>query len=84
MGNSFYLLVKLSRSGSDMLLCWTGDSWSIDMDDGVLFRHAGSAYKFAATQGWTVCEPHKLDTKPNTVSVRAASPQLAATSIRFK
>lgn len=84
MGNSFYLLVKRPHNGGDWLLCWTGDSWSSDMNDGVLFRHAGSAAKFAAAQGWKVCEPDKLGTKPNTVSVKTACPQLSATSIRFK
>lgn len=82
-GNSFYHLLRRKSPRSDIGVVWTGDGWSEDTNDGVLFRHAGSAEKFAKSRKWDVRVPGAFHPNPMAVEVSLANPELVLREVRF-
>lgn len=82
-GNDFYQLLRRKSPVSDVVVCWTGDGWSENTNDGVLFRHAGSAEKFAKSRRWDVRVPGAFHPNPMAVEVSLANPELVLREIRF-
>ena len=82
-GNSFYQLQRRKSPSSDIVVCWTGDGWSAATNDGVLFRHAGSAVKFAKSRKWGVREPCAFHPNRMAVEVALVTPELMLQEIKF-
>jgi hypothetical protein len=82
-GNSFYQLHRRKSPGSDVVVCWTGDGWSDDTNDGVLFRHAGSAAKFAKSRKWDVRAPGAFHPNRMAVEVALVTPELVLREVKF-
>ena len=81
--NSFYHLARRKSPASDVVVFWTGDGWSDDSNDGVLFRHAGSAVKFAKSRKWDVREPGVFHPNRMAVEVSLATPELVLREVKF-
>ena len=82
-GNSFYQIHRRKSPTSDIVVCWTGDGWSADMNEGVLFRHAGCAAKFAKSRRWDVRQDGEWHPNRMAVNVAEATPDLHLSEITF-
>lgn len=81
--NSFYHIVRRgSRTDRDYVY-WTGENWSGNPDDAVLFRHAGTAVKYAESCGMRVLDPDDWVGGEKAVYVKNARPALAPGAIHF-
>lgn len=82
-GNGFYQIHRRYSPASDIAVCWTGDGWSSDMNEGVLFRHARCAAKFAESRRWDVRRDGERHPNRMAVHIAAATPDLHLSEIAF-
>jgi len=84
-GNSFYMITRQKSRRDETPVCWHGDGWSTDMNDAVLFRHAGSAVRFSRSRRWPIRGEHPYDRAMRlSVEITTAEPELRLAEIIFR
>ena len=81
--NSFYHILRRKGRTDDRCVYWTGEEWSNDPDDAVLFRHAGTAAKYAGSCGMRVLVPGDWVGGETAVYVMEVTPELGTNAIHF-
>lgn len=81
--NSFYHIFRRRSRTDNGYVYWTGEKWSNDPDDAVLFRHAGTARKYAESCGMHVLDPGDWVGGEKAVHIKEATPALRTGAIRF-
>ena len=81
--NNFYRIVRRGSRTDNSYVYWTGEKWSGNPDDAVLFRRAETAEKYAESCGMHVLTPEDWIGGEMVAYVMRATPALSPGAVHF-